>query len=203
MVLAPGAGSGPDSPLLAAGARGLAAGGHEAWSFAFPYRAAGRRVPDPPARLLDAWREVLDAARAAAGGRPVVVGGQSMGGRYASLLLAAGAPGAAGLVLLGYPLVPPGSGRPPRSDHWPRVAVPTLVVQGERDRFADPAALARELPRLGGPARLHAVRGADHGFGVRVRDGRTRRDVLDEVAGSVTGWVQTLGDGTTTGGAGT
>jgi len=214
VALAHGAGSGPDSDVLVAVAEALSARGHETWSFAAPGRAAGlragardeghdavdasgRRAPEHTARLRGAWLDVLAAARAAAGRRPVVAGGRSMGGRVASLVVAEAPDGAgvAGLVLLAYPLVPPGAGlppgrgAPPRSAHWPAIAVPALVVQGERDAFGGPAALAAVLPASW---RLHPVRGADHGYAVRTRDGRTRSDVLAEVAGAVADWTDGL-----------
>jgi uncharacterized protein len=92
--------------------------------------------------------------------------------------------GVAGLVLLAYPLVPPGSGKEPRSEHWPGIRVPTLFVQGERDRFATPDVLAREAAaRMGGPWTLRAIPGAGHGW---------RQAAVGDVAAVVTGWVDTV-----------
>jgi predicted alpha/beta-hydrolase family hydrolase len=193
VVLGHSAGSGPDSDVLVAVARSLAERGAAVLSFAFPYRAAGRRLPDPAPRLLSAWRDAVTVALGH-GPAPLVLGGRSMGGRMASMLLAEDAvpPLAAscvGLVLLAYPLV--GQGRKPtlRTEHWPHIRVPALFVSGDRDAMCDVALLERERPRLGAPSDLVVLRGADHSFNVLARNGRTRRDVLRETAAAVTDWV--------------
>lgn len=176
VVLAHSAGSGPDSDVLVAVARALAASGSAVLTFAFAYRQAGRRMPDPAPRLLSAWRDALRVA----GDGPVLLGGRSLGGRMASMLAAEGT-ACDGLVLLAYPL----RGKD-RSAHWPRVRVPALFVSGDRDELCDLDLLERERGRLAAPSALHVVRGADHSFAVR---GRARADVLDEVAGVVLGWM--------------
>lgn len=201
VVLAHGAGSGPDSDVLLAVGRRLATHGHAVLSFAFGYRAAGRRLPDPQPRLLSAWSDAVAAARERWGAqRPLVLGGRSMGGRMASLLVAAGQ-SCDGLVLLAYPLRPvraprraggpaaaPGQG-PPRSAHWRDVAAPVLFVSGERDALCDLSELDRERAALPRGSRVVVVAGGDHSFSLRARDGRTRAAVLDEVAGAVASWV--------------
>src|SRR4051812_42833783 len=63
-----------------------------------------------------------------------VIGGHSYGGRVASLLAAEEAP--LGLVLLSYPLHRPGHPDELRTDHWPRIACPVLLLSGESDQFA-------------------------------------------------------------------
>lgn len=186
VVLAHGAGSGPESDVLADVAHALAEAGAAVLRFAFPYRAAGRRAPDPAARLLSAWRGAL-AFAAEVGPAPLVIGGRSMGGRVASVLAAEGA-GCDGLLLLAYPLVGR-SGGAPRTAHWPSVTVPALFASGTRDQMCDLDLLNRERRALAGPSELAVLAGADHSFDVRVRDGRTRAQVLAEVAGAATGFV--------------
>lgn len=86
----------------------------------------------------------------------VVVGGQSYGGRVASLAAAeSGAPYAA-LVLFSYPLHPPGASEKAeaRSAHWPQIHCPVLLLSGEADPFAKIDLLRAAVPRLGGPAEL-------------------------------------------------
>ncbi len=198
VVLAHGAGSGPDSDVLLAVGRRLAAEGHDVWSFAFPYRALRRRPPDPRPRLLSAWADAVATARREGDPvSPLVLGGRSMGGRMASLLVAEGQP-CAGLVLLGYPLRAASrstsAGRapsPPRSAHWPQVAAPVLFVQGDRDPLCDLDELDRERRALPAGSDVAVVAGGDHSFAVRVREGRTRAQVLAEVAGTVASWVRT------------
>ena len=108
----------------------------------------------------------------------VVVGGQSYGGRVASL--AAAEPGApyAALVLFSYPLHPPGSPdkTEARSSHWPQIRCPVLVLSGESDPFAKIELLRAAVPRLGGPAELVTYPKLGHGL-LPVLD-----DVLDRVA---------------------
>ncbi|HEX8860881.1 MAG TPA: alpha/beta family hydrolase, partial [Actinomycetes bacterium] len=170
VVLAPGAGSQVTGPSLCGVAAGLAARGHPVLAFNFAYAERRRPFPDPPARLESAWRDAVAFALARLGG-PLVLGGRSMGGRIATHLAAAGER-CAGLALLAYPLHPPGRPQRLRTDHWPRLTVPVLFVQGDHDELCDLDLLEWERRgRLGGaPSRLHLLRGADHEFQVPGRD---------------------------------
>src|SRR3546814_12301829 len=103
----PGAGTGADNPSL--GAREAALAPLPVTRADFPYRREGRRAPDRAPKLLAA---VVDEAATLAertGLEPerIVLGGRSMGGRMCSMAVADGLP-AAGLVLIAYPLPPPG-----------------------------------------------------------------------------------------------
>lgn len=188
-VLAHGAGTDRTHPFQQAVARGLAERGHPAVLFNFGYTEAGRRRPDPMARLEAAYRDVAAAARARLPGRPLVLGGRSMGGRVASHLAAAGE-ACDGLVFLGYPLHPAGRPERLRTEHWPRITVPVLFVTGERDRLCDLALLEAERRRLAAvDHRLHVVAGADHGFKVRASDRREPGEVVAEVTETVAGWT--------------
>lgn len=192
LLLSHGAGTDLTHPLLRGLARVIAEGGHPVVTFNFPYAELGGKRPDPAARLELSYRDV--ASRVTddlAGGRPVVLGGRSMGGRMASHLVADGYP-AAGLVLLSYPLVPPGS-KQLRTDHWPKINVPTLFVSGDRDRLCDLAVLERERSLLTGDSEVHVVAGGDHSFAVRVSDHRSSTEVLAEVAVTVSAWLHALG----------
>jgi predicted alpha/beta-hydrolase family hydrolase len=190
MVLAPGAGSQVTGATLAGVAERLAERGHPVLAFNFAYAERRRPFPDPPARLESAWRDALAFARARLGG-PLVLGGRSMGGRIATHLAAEGEP-CAGLALLAYPLHPPGQSERLRTGHWPRLAVPVLFVQGDHDELCDLGLLAiqRRERLTGAPSSLYLLEGADHEFEV---PGRTRGEVLDEVAGAVSGWACQLG----------
>jgi len=193
VVLAHGAGSGPESDVLSTLAARLAEAGTPVVRFAFGYRAAGRRAPDPAARLLGAWRDVLRAVRDVHGNdRPVIIGGRSMGGRYASIVAAQGEP-CAGLILLSYPLHPAGRPDRLRTDHWTALRVPILFVSGERDPLCDLGLLKSERARrlTGAPSTLHIVQGADHGFRVPAEQRRPRTTVLAEVAAHVVSFVAT------------
>jgi predicted alpha/beta-hydrolase family hydrolase len=141
-----------------------------------PYRVAGRRSPAPAHQLDAAWIAAVEQLRSAeVAGLPLLVGGRSAGARVACRTAAATR--AAGVLCLAFPLVPPPprSGGPPktRQEELDAVGVPTLVVQGARDRFGQPPA---------GPNRRVAVVAGDH---------RLTTD-LDAVAEAVRVWLAEL-----------
>ncbi|MGH2739782.1 MAG: alpha/beta hydrolase family protein [Actinomycetota bacterium] len=164
LVLGPGAGAALDHPLLAGCAERLAEDGVACLRFNFLYREQGRKTPDPEKVLRDVGRAVFVKARDL--GEPVWVGGKSLGGRIASMLVADGMP-AAGLVFLGYPLHPPGKPERMRDAHLADIRVPMLFIQGTRDPFARWDLLQATLKRLGELATLHAVDGGDHSLRLR------------------------------------
>ena len=96
----------------------------------------------------------------------LVLGGRSMGGRICSLVAAdADDPvPALGLVLLGYPLHPPGKPEKLRVEHFPRLTMPVLFVSGTRDAFGTPAELKRHAKKIKGPVTFHWIETGDHGF---------------------------------------
>ena len=122
------------SAFMAFFAEGLAAHGYRVARFEFPYMAArgrdgGRRPPDRPNVLLDAWQSVIDRL----GPERLVIGGKSLGGRMASMI--ADAAGVRGLVCLGYPFHPPGQPEKLRIAHLHALRTPALILQGTRDSF--------------------------------------------------------------------
>jgi predicted alpha/beta-hydrolase family hydrolase len=94
-------------------------------------------------------------------GRDVVGGGQSFGGRVASM--AAVEADFGGLVLFSYPLHRPGFPDQLRTEHWPRIKCPTLFLSGDRDPFAK-IDLLREKIKLIRGARLVVFEGQGHGL---------------------------------------
>lgn len=157
VLLAPGASGNPAS--VAPYARALNAAGAAATVLALPRGSAERALP--------AYRE------AAAKEPAPVIGGQSFGGRVASLLAAER--DVAGLVLICYPLHPPGRGErwDERTAHWSRVACPTLLLSGDRDPFARIELLRAAVLRLPN-AELHVYPGVGHGLRA-VRDDAAQR----------------------------
>ncbi|PSL06650.1 hypothetical protein CLV30_10235 [Haloactinopolyspora alba] len=157
LVLGHGAGGGPDAADLRALAERLPEAGVSVVRVEQPWRVAGKRVAPRPATLDEAWLVALDAV---ARDVPMLVGGRSAGARVACRT--AEATGAAGVVALSFPLHPPGKPERSRQDELltAAAAVPTLVVQGERDTFGRPG----EFPD--GPYRLVAVDHADHAMAV-------------------------------------
>jgi predicted alpha/beta-hydrolase family hydrolase len=135
----------------------------------FPYRREGRRAPDRPPKLLACVVE--EAARLAedAGVAPgrIVLGGRSMGGRICSMAVADGLP-AAGLVLISYPLHPPGRPERLRIEHLPALDVPCLFISGTKDSFGSPEELEQHTAAIPGPVthvwidgKGHDLKGAD------------------------------------------
>ena len=117
----------------------------------FPNRIAGRRGPDRPPVAIAHVTAAATAFAAELGvtTAQLVLGGRSFGGRMCSMAVAAGLP-VAGLVLLSYPLHPPGSPEKLRTDHFPDLAVPVLFVSGSRDPFGSPEEFANHLPAIPG-----------------------------------------------------
>lgn len=157
----------------------------------FPYMAAGRARPDAPAVAEAAVRAVWTAAAAHVPELPRFAGGKSFGGRMTSRAHAAQAlPELRGIAFLGFPLHPPDKPGIERAEHLAAAAGPLLFVQGTRDELAPLPRLRPVIKKLGARASLHVVRGADHGFDVLVRSGRTHAEVLDELAGTIAAWME-------------
>ena len=166
LILAHGAGANQSSAFMVQFATALAARGIDAVTFNFLYSEQRKRVPDRNDKLEACWRKVIEtfAEKRKRGGK-LFIGGKSMGGRIASQVVAAGTQ-TAGLVLLGYPLHPPGQPEKLRTKHLPAIKVPMLFVQGSRDAFGTPDELRPVLERLTAPADLCVVEGGDHSYKV-------------------------------------
>jgi hypothetical protein len=189
LVLAHGAGAGMRHPFMERVARGLAARGVGTFRYEFEYMEKKSRRPDAPSVAIARVREAVAEAAEAAPGLPLLAGGKSFGGRMTSNAQAeAPLPGVRGLVFLGFPLHPPGKPSIARADHLDRVLVPMLFVHGTRDEFAEPGLLAQVLARLGPRASLHSVDGGNHSLDVPKSSGRTKEDVMVEVAGVIEAW---------------
>jgi predicted alpha/beta-hydrolase family hydrolase len=196
LLLAHGAGNDMDTPLLVDVQRALAEAGVLCATFNFFYREQRRKAPDPMPVLEETYRCAIASLRqSGAEGRPLVLGGKSLGGRVASHLVAAGEP-AAGLVFLGYPLHPAGRPEQLRTAHWSRIRVPLLFVQGTRDSLCRLDLLEAEIARwqreTGGTARLEIIDGGDHSFVVPRSLGRSQADVHRDIAARIFRWFSTL-----------
>jgi hypothetical protein len=163
VLLAPGAGADRNQSALVAIDAALAAKGLTVARMDFPYRKAGRRAPDRPPVLLQAVVEEAGALAEAAGcpAQTVAIGGRSMGGRICSMAVAEGLPAAA-LLLISYPLHPPGRPDKLRTEHFPRLSLPCLFVSGTRDAFGHPDELTAATAAIPGPVTHRWVEGKDH-----------------------------------------
>lgn len=190
VLLAHGAGVGQSHELMIRLRDGIHAAGFAVMTFDYPYMAAGRKSPDPQARLLTAHRAAAATLRNQTG-HPIVLAGRSMGGRMGTYLAAEGE-ASAGLVLFSYPLHPPGRPEKLRVDHLPAIAQPVLSIVGTRDAFA-----TRELydAHLGSMPNVttHWLDDADHSYRVRKKvTGRTRDEVVDEIIAVTGEWLGKL-----------
>jgi hypothetical protein len=183
LVLTPGASAGRDQPALVAIDTALTASGVRVERVDFPYRRAGRRAPDRAPVLVATVVEAATALASSLGVPPelVALGGRSMGGRMCSMAVAEGLPAAA-LILVSYPLHPPGKADRMRTDHFGDISVPCLFVSGTRDAFGSPDELLAATASIRGPVTHVWIEGGDHGL--RGRDER--------VAESVEQWVTAL-----------
>lgn len=196
-VLCHGAGAGMRHEFMVAMATALAARSIATLRWELPYMAAGRARPDPLSVCEPAVRAVCGAAAVRWPELRRIAGGKSFGGRMTSNAAAtASATDEAlpveGIAFLGFPLHPAKQPATTRADHLARVPVPMLFVQGTVDELADLALLRPIVAGLGPRARLVEIAGADHGFFVPKRTGRTEADVMAELAGAIAGWIDTL-----------
>lgn len=192
-VLAHGAGAGMRHRFMERIAMALAGQGIATLRYQFPYVEAGGGRPDPQPVLEATVRAAVARGAEVAPGLPIVAGGKSMGGRMSSNAMArAPLGGVRGLVFLGFPLHPPKQPGIARAEHLDRVECPMLFLQGTRDTLADLELITSVSGRLGDRATLQVIEGADHGFAVLKRSGRTDAQVLDELALATAIWLRRL-----------
>jgi predicted alpha/beta-hydrolase family hydrolase len=193
LILGHGAGAPQTHPWMVAMSTALASRKIDVVTFNFLYTEAKRRTPDRPDLLEATWRAAIEAVRARAGALPLFVGGKSMGGRIATQVVAQsggdGAVDVAGLVLLGYPLHPPGKPAQLRVAHLPRVGAAMLFIQGSRDAFGTPEELRPHLEGLAKGTRLYVVEGGDHSLSLPKSSGLTKEAVMGRVADEVVAFI--------------
>ncbi|MDP9269226.1 MAG: dienelactone hydrolase family protein [Acidobacteriota bacterium] len=172
VVLTHGAGSDCNAPLLIALAEAFADVGWVVLRCDLPYRQA--RPHGPPrgsgAEDREGLRRAVEVLREHTGGC-IFLGGASYGGRQATMLAAEDQKVCAGLLVLSYPLHPPGKPEQLRTKHLPLIRVPALFVSGAKDPFGSPAEIEKALKLIPVPAAFLMIEGAGHdlGFGRRAR----------------------------------
>jgi len=191
LLLGHGAGAPQTHPWMVSMAGALSARGIVVVTFNFLYAEARKRVPDRNDVLEATWRAAIAAAAhhckidRKIDGKRLYAGGKSMGGRIATQVAAKGGEKMSGLVLLGYPLHPPGKPALLRASHLPRVEVPMLFVQGSRDVFGTPEELRPIVERLAEGTRLFVVEGGDHSLSRPKSTGEPLDMTLGRVADEV------------------
>jgi predicted alpha/beta-hydrolase family hydrolase len=168
VVLAHGAGSNCDSPLLVAVAETFADAGYPALRIDLPYRQMKPKGPPTPGgsatdregllRAVHVMREIT---------AHVILGGHSYGGRQASMLAAEQSGVAEMLLLLSYPLHPPRKPEQLRTTHFPNLRTPALFVHGTRDPFGSIDELRTAIALIPAPTKLVAIEKAGHELGAQ------------------------------------
>jgi hypothetical protein len=197
-ILAHGAGAGHDSPFIIEFANALRDLGLDVVTFNFLYIDEKRRIPDRGPVLEDTYRAVIDSVRSdlESARRALFIGGKSMGGRIATQVAAADASlPVAGLVLLGYPLHPPGQPHKLRDAHLPGVRRPMLFVQGSRDTFGTPDELAPILNTLSPEPTVDAIDGGDHSFKLSKKDPARQAAIYTGIQQRVFEWITSITGG--------
>jgi len=196
VLLAHGAGADMHARALTAFADALTAAKIPVLRFNFPYMTAQKKAPDRAPVLDAAMREAARelARRTKLAPERLVLGGRSMGGRYASLAVGAAADPlpARGLLMLGYPLHPAGKPENLRVEHFPRIIVPVLFVSGTRDSLAGQAELQQHARNITGPVEYHWIESADHGFKPLKASGLTVDAALSAAGAAAVDWVHRL-----------
>ena len=180
-VAAHGAGGNMMDRSMAAVSSTMRGRGFGVVRFNFLYKEKKSGRPDPMPKLMRTFTAVVDRVRAELGSElnRLVIGGRSMGGRAGSMLAAEGF-SANGLLLLAYPLHPPGKLEQLRDAHLPRITMPVLCFNGTRDPFCTPDIMRRVLATVRTRWEMHWLEGADHSFHVLKSSGRTDAEVLAE-----------------------
>jgi len=197
LILGHGAGAGQRSVFMVDFAQALSALGVDVVTFNFLYTEQGRRIPDRAPSLEACYRAVIDAARAhvESARRALFIGGKSMGGRIATQVAAADSQlPIAGLVLLGYPLHPPGRPSERRDKHLPAIGRPMLFVQGTRDAFGTPDELAPIVSALQPAPTVHVVAHGDHSFKVSKKDPAAQARVYADAQHAIVGFISRISD---------
>lgn len=187
VVFAHGAGGNMNDRGVASTARALQERGISTVRFNFLYKEKKSSRPDAMPKLKDTFSAVVARAREEVSPRKLIIGGRSMGGRAASMLAADGFD-CAGLLLLAYPLHPPGKPDQLRDAHLPLIKVPVICFNGTRDPFCTPSLMDDVLKRVKTKWEMHWVEGADHSFHVLKSSGKTDGQVLDEMADQIKAW---------------
>lgn len=139
LVLAHGAGSNCEAPLLVALATEFAGAGFMVLRCDLPYRQKRPHGPPFPREASEDREGIRNAVNALRESMPegsrVFLGGHSYGGRQATMLAAEDPSIAQGLLLASYPLHPPRRPLQLRTDHFPSLRTPALFLQGDSDPF--------------------------------------------------------------------
>lgn len=187
-VCAHGAGGNMADKGLVAVTRAIGARGTDIVRFNFLYREKRSSRPDAMPKLEETFSAVVAHVRSELRPSTLIIGGRSMGGRAASML-AAGGFDCSGLLLLAYPLHPPGRPDKMRDAHLASIRVPVLCVNGTRDPFCTPALMNQVIEKVTAPWQMLWIESGDHSFHVLKSSGTTDAQVMTDVADAAEAWI--------------
>lgn len=191
LVLAHGAGAGKEHEFMQAMAHALNARGIEIVLFNFPYmqtikETGKRRPPDKAEKLLTHFVEVVNQIAQTRDLLPTFIGGKSMGGRMATMMLDA-TEGVIGAAILGYPFHPPGKPEKTRTEHLEAIAKPVLIVQGERDTFGTQKEV--EAYSLSSAIHCEFLADGDHSLKPRKASGITHQEHIEHASALIEAFI--------------
>jgi len=187
-VCAHGAGGSMADKGMVAVTRAIGARGIDIVRFNFLYKEKRSSRPDPMPKLEETTSAVVAHVRSELRPSTLIIGGRSMGGRAASML-AAGGFDCSGLLLLAYPLHPPGRPDKMRDAHLPSIRVPVLCVNGTRDPFCTPALMNQAIEKVTAPWQMVWIESGDHSFHVLKSSGKTDAEVTTDIADAAEAWI--------------
>ena len=164
LVLTHGSGGNCRTPLLSAVAEAFCDAGVTVLRYDLPFRQRRWWGPPSPATAAadrDGLREAVARVRTMVSG-PVYLGGHSYGGRQSAMLAAEDPAVTEGLLLLSYPLHPPGKPEQPRTAHFPALRTPALFIHGPKDDYGTIDEVRTALGMIPGRTILIPVEGAGH-----------------------------------------
>lgn len=190
ILLAHGAGTNQDHPMISSLRDALAARGLTVLTFNYPYAERGSRSPDRAEKLVTCHRGAADTLAPRV--ERLILAGRSMGGRIGTYLLAEGY-AATGAILYAYPLHPAGKPDRLRVAHFPDVLAPMLFFQGTRDSLSRMELFDRHVRTIPN-AEVELMEGADHSFRGK---GWTPERVRTLLATRSASWIEGLPSGRT------
>lgn len=191
MVLAHGAGAGMEHKFMDALNAALTEEGIGVMRFNFPYMEKGSRRPDGKRVALAALSGAINRGKLYAEkyGVPLIAAGKSFGGRMFSHLAAEDSDQPfKGIVYFGFPLHAPGKPGKQRAEHLTEVKQRMLFLQGTRDTLAQVELITEVVSPLR-KGTLRIIDGADHGFHVLKRSGKTDEEIIHRLADETSRWL--------------
>jgi predicted alpha/beta-hydrolase family hydrolase len=190
LVLGHGAGGSMSTARLVEISRDFRDAGIGVIRFNFLYREASKNIPDKMPRLVECFEAVVAKARSEVKPKRLLIGGHSMGGRVASMM-AAEQFDCDGLVLLSYPLHPPGKLDKLRDAHLSAITRPVICFNGTNDEFCTPELMVHAVKALT-HFNMNWIEGADHSLHVPKSSGTTDVAIRKLIATKVADWSMGL-----------